>query len=284
MHDETPYLLGLLSQICTPLPQRWWVLQLNGRTIGHLPTSRAVPLLSTLPCAVKSAWAGQSIIDWRPSGNPGQELQVAMRHLHLLGHLKQWRGELHVLRDDNLELPSDFAAEILRVERTAFRYLGLRSRAAHINGVVADGPRAGWMWIARRAKTKAVDPGKLDNLAAGGVAADETSRECAMRELGEEAGVPAALAQRIMAHQVFHARGVLEDALHDELVHTFDLRLPSDFVPAAVDGEVEEFVCLPVRQVIQRIKAGEFTYDAAAVFATWGLRHLESLRDGNQQP
>jgi 8-oxo-dGTP pyrophosphatase MutT (NUDIX family) len=240
-------------------------------------------LLSTLNDVVKHEWAGQKILDWRPGGDPGLELQVAMRQLHLLGHLKHWRGELQALRDDDPEHPSDSAGEVLRVERTAFRYLGLRSRAAHVNGVVADGPRAGWMWIARRAKTKKVDPGKLDNLAAGGVAAAETARECAVRELGEEAGVPDGLARTITAYQVFHARGVLDDALHDEFVHTFDLLLPSHFIPRPVDGEVDEFVCLPAGQVIQRIRAGEFTYDAAAVFATWGMRHMESHGDGNQR-
>jgi 8-oxo-dGTP pyrophosphatase MutT (NUDIX family) len=199
-----------------------------------------------------------------------------MLALHELGHLRQWRGELSALLDDSPEHPDDAAPEILRVERTAFRYLGLRSRAAHVNGHVAEGPHAGWMWIARRAASKSVDPGKLDNLAAGGVAAGETARACAVRELGEEAGVAPEVAQLVTAHQVVHARGVLDDALHDELVHTFDLELAADFVPRPVDGEVSEFMCLPQDQLIRRIEAGEFTYDAAAVIATWFLRHRKT--------
>ncbi|WP_197712255.1 NUDIX domain-containing protein [Polynucleobacter necessarius] len=39
------------------------------------------------------------------------------------------------------------------------------------------------MWLGRRSETKSTDPGKLDNLAAGGIIYDETPWVCARREL-----------------------------------------------------------------------------------------------------
>ena len=79
------------------------------------------------------------------------------------------------------------------VERAAARYFGVHTHAAHANGLVREsGPLA--MWIARRSPVKAIDPGLLDNLVGGGIAAGATVAETVVKEAWEEAGIPASLA------------------------------------------------------------------------------------------
>ncbi|NDF85251.1 MAG: DUF4743 domain-containing protein, partial [Gammaproteobacteria bacterium] len=90
-------------------------------------------------------------------------LQQVAQGLHRKGLIADWRNEHSAVLDDD-------GAEIARCERGAFRTLGLQNRAVHVNGYRADGR----VWVARRSELKRADPGKLDNLAAGGVSAGES--------------------------------------------------------------------------------------------------------------
>jgi 8-oxo-dGTP pyrophosphatase MutT (NUDIX family) len=153
--------------------------------------------------------------------------------------------------------------EWFRLERAAFRFFGLRSHAVHINGFTPDGR----MWCARRALSKATDPGRLDNLAAGGLAADETIFQCAVRELGEEAGLGPPLAQHIQRVGRITTAREEPEGWHDETLWVFNLYVPEAVVPHNTDGEVSEFVCLTPAEVMQRIRAADFSKDAACVIA-----------------
>jgi 8-oxo-dGTP pyrophosphatase MutT (NUDIX family) len=107
----------------------------------------------------------------------------------------------------------------------------------------------------------------LDNLAAGGLAADETMLQCAVRELGEEAGLGPSLAQYIQrAGRITTARTEPE-GWHDETLLVFNLSVPEAVVPHNTDGEVSAFVCLTPAEVMQRIQAADFSKDAACVIA-----------------
>ena len=104
------------------------------------------------------------------------------------GALPAWRNEQYVVA-------TEFGAPPLaHLERGAARYFGIRTWAAHINGVVEHG--ATRMWFARRSESKAVDPGLWDNLVAGGIAAGLSVEQTVIKEAWEEAGIDAALAGR----------------------------------------------------------------------------------------
>lgn len=179
-------------------------------------------------------------------------LQSVALQLRKRGLIADWRNELCAVLDST-------GVEIARCERGVFRTLGIQNRAVHINGIRSDGR----LWVARRSALKRADPGKLDNLAAGGVGAGESFKRSAMRELWEEAGVPRALAARVDFPGVI-IRSLRETTfgVHDQQVIVADLVLPDDFEPLGRDGEVAEFLCLEPEQVRAALVAQEFTIEA----------------------
>jgi 8-oxo-dGTP pyrophosphatase MutT (NUDIX family) len=96
------------------------------------------------------------------------------------------------------------------------------------------------MWFARRSATKATDPGMLDNLVGGGIAAGQTIAEAVTKESWEEAGIDATLAASVRATGTVEIRRVRPDGLQRETIFIHDLKVPRGFVPSGQDGEVVE--------------------------------------------
>lgn len=182
------------------------------------------------------------------------------------GFIPGWRHEDFAWVDQN-------GHEYFRLERSAFRTFGLRSMASHINGYT----KAGMLWLGRRSETKPTDPGRLDNLAAGGIGADETPWANARRELWEEAGVPPQISDQIApAGRIHMRRPIPGRGFHDELLFVYDLELADNFIPTNHDGEVSGFIEISLSEAAARILADEFTSDAAFVTADFILRNTKA--------
>jgi len=186
--------------------------------------------------------------------------------MHQGGFITGWRHEDFAWIDEN-------GHEYFRLERAAFRTFGFRSMATHINGYT----KAGKLWLGRRSETKATDPGRLDNLAAGGIGADETPWVNARRELWEEAGVPPQISEQIEPVGRIHMRRPIPGkGFHDEQLFIYDLELADNFVPTNHDGEVSGFIEITLSEAAARILADEFTSDAAFVTADFILRNSKT--------
>lgn len=182
------------------------------------------------------------------------------------GFIPGWRNEAFSWIDQD-------SHAYFQLERAAFRTFGLRSVAAHMNGFT----KKGQLWLGRRSESKATDPGLLDNLAAGGISADETPWVCAKRELWEEAGVPEHLSAHIDPVGKIHVQRATSNlGFHDEVLMIYDLELPDQFVPSNHDGEVSSFIQISFSEAAARILADEFTIDAAFVTADFLLRHSKN--------
>jgi 8-oxo-dGTP pyrophosphatase MutT (NUDIX family) len=169
-------------------------------------------------------------------------------------------------RDEQYEVYAEASGEpLFRIERAAVKRLGVRGRAAHVNGVVETG--RGWsMWIARRADTRPSDPGKLDNLVGGGVAAGLDSWQTLIKECREEAGIPFFIAEGARLRDTIAFDYLVSDGLDSNEVEVFDLLLPAGFIPRNEDGEVAGFELLPFAEVRERLEMPHlFTVDAAMV-------------------
>jgi 8-oxo-dGTP pyrophosphatase MutT (NUDIX family) len=169
-------------------------------------------------------------------------------------------------RDERYEVYAEASGEpLFRIERAAAQRLGIRSRAAHLNGIVDTGGGPA-MWIAHRSRTKQIDPGKLDNLAAGGIAAERDAWETLVKEAREEAGVPFFLIEDAQLRDTLAFDYVVPGGLDSNEVEAFDLVLPHAFVPRNEDGEVAGFELLPFDEVRARLEVPHlFTVDAALV-------------------
>ena len=182
------------------------------------------------------------------------------------GFIPGWRNEDFAWIDQN-------GHKYFRLERAAFRTFGFRSMATHINGYTSHGS----IWLGRRSETKPTDPGKLDNLAAGGITADETPWVSARRELWEEAGVPEQIADQIEpAGRIHMRRPIPGRGFHDEQLYIYDLEFAENFIPTNHDGEVSGFIEISLSEAAARILADEFTSDAAFVTADFILRNTKA--------
>ena len=177
-----------------------------------------------------------------------------------------WRGEAFDVR----ETPDGPA--LGQIDRGALPLLGVLAWGVHVNGLVhrADGLH---LWIARRASDKLLDPGKLDHLVAGGVAAGMTVDETLVKEAFEEAGLPRALALR--ARRVATLAYAMErgEGLRRDVLACYDLELPESFQPRAVDGEVEGFESWPVEAALDRVReTDDFKFNVNLVLTDLFLR------------
>ena len=199
-------------------------------------------------------------------GSKPKELSHTMKQLaermQRGGFIPGWRNEEFAYLDSK-------GHALFQLERAAFRTFGLKSMAIHVNGFTEDGR----IWLGRRSENKSIDPGKLDNLCAGGIAAHETPWVCARRELWEEAGMPPAIADEIEPSGKIQIRRPNPPlGFHDEVLFIYDLEVPKHLVPSNHDGEVAGFIAISYGEAAARILADEFTNDAALVTADFILR------------
>jgi len=189
-------------------------------------------------------------------------LEAVSRSLANEGVLTAWRDERYAA-SHAWGAPAAFM-----LERAAARYFGLHTYAAHANGIVCDG-RAVRMWLARRSPRKPIDPGQLDNLVGGGMAAGEEPDATLVREAWEEAGVPADVAANARRVATLHIERAVPDGFQRETIFAYDLPLPSDFVPANQDGEAVEHRCVGLDEVARLIARADgddrMTVDASLV-------------------
>ena len=229
-------------------------LRLDGLAVGWVLPELADALtgLGGVPCA-------------DGIGMTTGQLDVAARDLAAAGRFR-WRNEAFDVR------AAPDGPVLAGVDRGALPALGIAAVGVHLNGLVErpDGP---WLWVARRAMDKLLDPGKLDHLAAGGVSAGMTPWDTLVKEAGEEAAIPPALmvpAQHVatLSYAMDRPEGLRRDRLH-----CYDLVLPEGFVPHPADGEVEGFELWPLPRVLERMRETEdFKFNVNLVLIDLCLR------------
>lgn len=203
---------------------------------------------------------------------PANERDAALAELNAwlrtAGLIVGWRDEIYPV------LAHVGAPPVARIERAAARFFGLLTLAAHCNGYVADAHgRPTQLWIARRAAHKATDPGRLDNLIGGGVPHGQSPFEALLREGFEEAGLDASLVASAVAGPLIELHRDLPEGLQHEIVFEHELLLPGGLTPCNQDGEVSEFLCLPIEEALLRAASGEMTVDAELVTLAFALHH-----------
>ena len=255
-------LRSVLRAVDRPVPPQFVGLYLGEKRIGRLAPEHVAPLLDRLPqCQLSErgvVWLGaeRSSVQERST-----QLAGAAQALRQAGWITGWRDELYSYWGEIEHAPDPAEPHAFALERAAFRFFGLRSHAVHINGFAPDGR----VWCGIRSMSKATDPGRIDNLAAGGLSAGESVLDCAIRELHEEAGLDPELARQVQPAGRVVTRRRESQGWHDEALLVYNLLLPAGTMPRNLDGEVSGFLCLSPEQAMARL--GEMTDDAAGVLA-----------------
>jgi 8-oxo-dGTP pyrophosphatase MutT (NUDIX family) len=187
-------------------------------------------------------------------------------------------------RRENFDVRAVVDGPVLAVlDRGALPDFGVIGVGVHVNGLVrrADGLH---LWVAKRAADKKLDPGKLDNLVAGGVPAGLTPFETLVKEAEEEAALPPEISGKARFAARFAYNMERPEGLRRDVVFAYDLELPEDFVPLPADGEVESFSLWPLQRVFEAVSEGdEFKFNVNLVlidlFMREGLVESEALRN-----
>ncbi|MCK5918722.1 MAG: DUF4743 domain-containing protein [Cocleimonas sp.] len=175
-----------------------------------------------------------------------QAVDPIMRQLHQEGVIPSWVEEPYAVSHQFEEAPR------MVVERAAASYLGIRSYGIHINGLVqkADGI---YNWVAVRAKAKPFWPGKYDQMVAGGQGIGITLMENVIKESAEEADIAEDIASQAQQRTTLHYCNASTRGISMDTLFNYDLWLPEDFIPVNTDGEVDEFILMPLEQMAEII-------------------------------
>lgn len=274
--SEVQVLQQCLKQAMQSLPEDAvpWYVEGSQAATGHLTPVHAKVLQN-----LSKHWTGLPLgLHWDTlEGTPASRsraLAEFAKQLHDLGYVTGWRNEKfsywedHVIGVGRQSLePSSKLPAAFEMERSAFRFFGLRSHAVHVNGFTHEGH----LWCGRRALTKPTDPGMLDNVAAGGLPVGESLQSCGVREMAEEAGISEALALTAVSHGHVSTCRAVTAGWHHETLWVYNLLVSPDVMPVNQDGEVSEFTCLSPKQVVAAIASNALTVDAACVIAHGAL-------------
>ena len=159
------------------------------------------------------------------------------------------------------------------IDRGALPAFGIEAQGIHLDGLVRkrDGLH---IWIARRSRTKALDPGRLDHIVAGGMPAGHGPDETLVKEAAEEAAMPEYLARRAVPTGIIRYAMERPEGLRRDVLHCYEVELPEDFTPHASDGEVESFELHPLAEIAQALRtSSDFKFNVSVVLAALMLRH-----------
>ena len=251
-------LFNLAAQAVQLAPAKLVPWRCGTQRLGLLSPERASWLAQQLPGCSRVPtgllWDAQAMTTQQRS----EVLQTTLLAAREQGLLPGWREERFSFWHSGCTTPEPERPALFHAERSGFRWLGLQSHAVHVNGFLPDGR----LWCARRALTKATDPGLLDNITAGGLPMGETVQDCLLRELAEEAGLFSLQDHTVQAAGTVRTSRLEREGWHDEIIHVFNLTLAIGFAPVNQDGEVAEFMCLQPSDVLALALAGAFTVDA----------------------
>jgi len=138
---------------------------------------------------------------------------------------------------------------LMSMRRHVLNYFGLPVYACNVNGIVRTNGRS-FFWFSRRAASLSLAPGKLDLLAAGGIACGMGIRDTLIKEGLEEANLPANRTCQAEATGLVSFCSQQGHVLRYCHMYTHLLELPEHFTPRANDQSVEEFLLLPTEEVL----------------------------------
>uniref|UniRef100_UPI003AABA3DF thiamin pyrophosphokinase 2 n=1 Tax=Centroberyx gerrardi TaxID=166262 RepID=UPI003AABA3DF len=245
--------------------------EISGQQVGWIPPHFA-SVLARYPEVFSPPQGGaislcQSLDSYESRSEAVAAVLQTVRQEAELSCLRGWRDEKYEV------MPRFCDPPLMWMERAATSLFGVKRYGVHINGYTVHESGELSMWLARRSPTKQTYPGRLDNLAAGGLAAGIGIKRTLVKECEEEACIPEALAEKAQPVSTVSYTYEDEEGVFPESQFVFDLELPPDFKPRIGDGEVQDFYLLPIDKVKELLVADEFKPNCAMVVLDFLIRH-----------
>lgn len=176
------------------------------------------------------------------------------------------RGELYAVRNRWSDRPA------FRIDRALNPGFGLRAFGVHVNGVVAAKRGPPRLWIGTRARDLLVEPGKLDNMVAGGQPAGLGLMENLIKECGEEAHISARLARTARSAGVITYSFESPQGLRVDTLFCYDLAMPAGAIPRPSE-ETARYELMPLAQALQLVRTTDrFKFNVNLVIIDFAIR------------
>lgn len=248
-------------------PSRYLPFEIAGRPIGSVTRDFAGKLAAFPDVYV----VGGSVVRLRETLSTPEARTAAVEDTIALlrkdGFAPGAKGELYRVVEHWGDEP------LMLIDRAAVPVFGIRAYGVHLNGFVRQGGTIK-LWIAERARDRMIEPGKLDNMVAGGQPAGLDLRENLIKESAEEAGIAADLARRAIPVGVLSYRMDSEWGLKPDTLFVYDLEVSPDFTPRNTDGEVSSFQLLEAGEILDILRSGyRFKFNVPLVLIDFFIRH-----------
>ncbi|MGE4062795.1 MAG: DUF4743 domain-containing protein [Rhodospirillaceae bacterium] len=192
-------------------------------------------------------------------------LKKIMPALAASGHFPEPRGELYAVKNRWSE------KEFFRIDRGLVPAFGVRAYGVHVNGVVKkrDGLH---LWIGTRATDRMIEPGKLDNMVAGGQPAGLSLMENVIKESAEEASIGARLAGTATPTSVITYACERDGGFRADTLFCYDLELPAAVKPKTSE-EIIAYSLMPVEEALRIVRTtNRFKFNVALVIIDFAVR------------
>lgn len=176
------------------------------------------------------------------------------------------RGELYAVRNRWGEKPA------LNIDRALVPAFGLCAFGVHVNGIVQkkSGPQ---LWIGTRAKDLLVEPGKMDNMVAGGQPAGLGLMENLIKECGEEAHLAPRIARQAKPASLITYSFESPQGLRVDTLFCYDLVLPASIKPRPSE-EIARYQLMPLAKALGLVRGSDrFKFNVNLVIIDFAMRH-----------
>lgn len=182
------------------------------------------------------------------------------------GHFPPPRHELYAVKNSWSDKP------LLEMDRGLMPAFGARSYGVHVNGFVRK--RDGlYLWIGTRTKARPVEPGKLDNMVAGGQPAGLSLIDNVIKESAEEAALSAKRAATAKPVGVITYCCARDGGLRPDTLFCYDLEMPAREKPKPSE-EIVAFDLMPVDEVLRLVRTtARFKFNVNLVIIDFAVRH-----------
>ena len=193
---------------------------------------------------------------------------------HLVGILVE-QGQLPKRHGELYPVVTHWGREPLAVlDRAAAAIFGIRAFGLHVNGYVRKAGGGMALWVARRAHDRLVEPGKLDNIIAGGQPYGKSLWDNLLKEAREEAGFGPDIASRAIPTGLISYTFETPAGLRPDTLFVYDLELPPGTMPYNTDGEVESFMLWPLEAVAASIRdSDDWKFNCPLIVIDFLIRH-----------